>query len=235
MSRTKLVGLLVLWVGLPGCATVARQFGEHATMGAQEAMRAEKEQRQPEEQALDDALTRRESEQMARGLVDAFTRPESPFQPPASGGGPLVDAAGSSSSSLASEVARGLSTELGRQLGPDGTGPLGQSLSATAGRIASSMVQQSRDELGSLFPECGGLQGEQARACRDAQLASLGASFTRGATQGLVQAVRPWLLVFTFTGGLLVGLLVFLSISMVRANRESSRREVLFRQQRRPV
>lgn len=245
MSRKSLVGLLVVWAVLPGCTSVAYRVGESATKGAQDAMRAEKERRAPEEQALDDALARRQSEQMARGFADALTRAEAPFQPP--GDEALVAAApgapealrgvggsglGTTSSALASEIVRGLSAELERQLGSGGEGPLGQSLSATAGRVASTMVQQSRDELGALFPECGGLQGAEARACRDAQVARLGESFTRGATLGVVQALRPWLLVLTFAGGLLVGLLVFLSVSMVRANRDSGRRAGAPREQR---
>jgi hypothetical protein len=133
---------------------------------------------------------------------------------------------------LASQVVRAFSAELERQLGPDGTGPLAQSLSATAREVASSVVQQSRNELGTLFPECGGLQGEEARACRDTQLARLGSSFSRGAAEGMVQAFRPWLLLLTFAGGLIMGLLTFLAMSVARANRESSGGAGFLRQRR---
>jgi hypothetical protein len=254
MFRTRLVGLLALVLvgGLPGCATL----GHRATEGAQQAVREDKARKTAEEQALDDALARRQAEQTARGFLDALTQPASPSQSPsamASGevpapvgpglggsglGGSVVGGSGQLNalgSSLATRAARSFGAELERQLGADGTGPLGQSLSAAAGQIASNMVKQSRDELGSLFPECAGLEGEGARACRDAQVARLGESFTHGAAQGVLQALRPWLLVIAFAGGLLVGLLVFLSLSVVRLNRVTAERAVGYPRERRPA
>jgi len=234
MSRKHLVGMLML-VGLSGvlsCATAARHIGESTTEGALEAIRADKEKFAQQE----DEASRRTASEITRGALEGLTYAEAP--PPTGPGGGTLAPTGTGGSglgpvpSLASQVARAFSAELERQLGPDGTGPLAQSLSATAGQVASSVVQQSRNELGTLFPECAGLQGEEARACRDSQLARLGASFSRGAAEGMVQAFRPWLLLLTFMGGLLVGLLMFLALSMARANRESSGGVGLFRQRR---
>jgi hypothetical protein len=228
MARKNLVGLfaLVCLSNVLACATVAR----HTTEGALEAIREEKDQFAQER----DAASRRTAGEITRGALEGLTEP---------GAGGAVASTGTGGSgpgpgglgpvpSLASQVTRAFSAELERQLGPDGTGPLAQSLSATAGQVASSMIQQSRNELGTLFPECGGLQGKEARACRDTQVSQLGASFSRGAAQGLLQAVRPWLLLLTFAGGLIVGLLVFLAISVARANRESAGPAGLFRQRR---
>lgn len=250
MLRTKWMGLFALVIAgtMPGCATI----GHRTTEGAQQAVLEDKADKTAEEQALDDALARRQAEQTARGFLDALTQPDSPSQspsamaagqppaPPGPGlglggsglegsgvGGSVVGGSGQLNalgSALATRAARSFSAELERQLGADGTGPLSQSLSAAAGQIASSMVKQSRDELGSLFPECAALEGDAARACRDGQVARLGASFTHGATQGMLQALKPWLLVIAFGGGLLVGLLVFLSLSVVRLNRAAAER-----------
>jgi hypothetical protein len=234
MSGKNLVRMLALvWLsGVLSCATVARNIGDSTTQGALEAIREDKEKfAQQEEEA-----SRRTAGEITRGALEGLIYPEAPSPTDPGGGARASTGTGGSGlgpvPSLASQVARAFSAELERQLGPDGTGPLAQSLSATAGQVASSVVQQSRDELGTLFPECGGLQGEEARACRDEQLARLGSSFSRGAAEGMVQAFRPWLLLLTFGGGLIVGLLMFLAMSMARANRESSGGVGLFRQRR---
>jgi hypothetical protein len=230
MARKKLVELLALVClsGVLACATVAR----HTTEGALEAIREDKEQFAEET----NAASRRTAEEITRGALEGLSRPEPGGAMAASGTGGAGPGPGPGGRgpvpSLASQITQAFSAELERQLGPEGTGPLARSLSATAGQVAVSVVQQSRDELGTLFPECGGLQGEEARACRDTRLAQLGASFSRGAAQGLVQAVRPWLLLLTFAGGLLVGLLLFLALSVARVPREPAPRTGLFRQRR---
>jgi hypothetical protein len=234
MSTKSLTALLMLFClsGVLACATAARQLGTATTQGALEAIRQDKEQFAQD----DDAASRQTAAEIARGAMEALSSAEpSPgadgHGAPATGGSPPVQDLGPAPL-LASRMTRAFSQELERQLGEDGTGPLAQSLSATAGQVASSVVQQSRQELGTLFPECGGLQGGEARACREKQVAQLGASFSRGAAQGLVQAFQPWLLLLTFAGGLLVGLLMFLALSVARANRESSGRLGLLRQRR---
>lgn len=234
------LGLLML-VGSAGCGAIARDVAKQGTEGALESIQAEKEQRTAEDQATIDAVARRNSEQVARGMMDAVVKKDAPATVPLAAtpgeGGPGGLAAnapvtapmapgtggsGSFSSMLAAQVARGLTAELGRQLGPDGSGPLGQSLSATAGRMAGTMVEQSKSELGAVFPECGGLEGAQALSCRDAALGRLGGAFSQGIAGGLIRAFQPWLLALTFAGGLLVGLLLFLSLSVAKLRRESS-------------
>ena len=137
---------------------------------------------------------------------------------PATGGSGVV--ASGPTSVLASQVTRGLSMELERQLGADGTGPLARSMSAAAGQVASSVIQQSKNELGPLFTECAGLQGEAARQCGQAQMSQLGESVSGGVVRGMLKAAQPVLLIVAFGGGLLVGLLLFLALSVVRLHRE---------------
>ncbi|CAM3897782.1 hypothetical protein G4177_26195 [Corallococcus sp. ZKHCc1 1396] len=250
MASVKTLGLwLLVLVAEVGCGAIARDMAKQGTEGALETIQEQKAQKTPEEQATDDAVARRNAEQAARGMLDAVTQPERPPSAPLAASpevpppgslpgpgsaltGPGIGGSGSFSSSLATQVARGLTAELGRQLGPDGSGPLGRSLSATAGRMAGSMVEQSRDELGSVFPECEGLQGAQAVDCRDATLGRLGGAFSQGVAGGLMRSFQPWLLALTFVGGLLVGLLLFLSFSVARLRRESSVRQELLRERR---
>lgn len=232
--NAKALGLAVLvLMGGTGCGAIARDVAKQGTEGALESIHKPKT---PEDQATDDAVARHEAEQVARGMLDVVTRPETPPTAPgdAPPGGPVARAPASASggagtggsgfgtysSTLASQVARGLSAELERQLGPEGEGPLGQSLSVTAGRMATTMVEQSRQELGSVFPECEGRQGAEAEACRDAALTRLGGAFSQGVAGGLVRSLQPWLLGLAFGGGLLVGMLVFLSLSVARLRRE---------------
>ncbi|NOK16205.1 hypothetical protein [Corallococcus carmarthensis] len=243
MRDVKAVGLAMLvLMGGGGCGAIARDMAKQGTEGALESIQEQKTRMTAEEQAREDAVVRHEAEQVGRGMLDAVTRPETP--PTAPGdvppGGPVAQTQGGAlgtasggagiggsgmmgtySSTLASQVAKGLSAELERQLGPEGEGPLGQSLSATAGRMATRLVEQSRQELGSVFPECEGRQGAEAVACRDAALTRWGGAFSQGVAGGLVRSFQPWLLGMAFGGGLLVGMLVFLSLSVARLRREA--------------
>ncbi|HEX8539465.1 MAG TPA: hypothetical protein VF664_18510, partial [Cystobacter sp.] len=109
---------------------------------------------------------------------------------------------------LSAQLARGLSVELERQLGADGSGPLARSMSAAAGQVAASVIQQSKDEFGPIFPECQGLEGDAARGCREARMSQLTESIGGGLVRGMFKAAQPVLLIVAFGGGLLVGLLV---------------------------
>jgi hypothetical protein len=214
---------------------LARLTGQQMTQGVLDALS------QPETVAqmrrLVDALVSQSLRSLAgRGVPREANGPAVATGPGVGGGGPGIGGGAGTGqgpvSSLAADVARALALEMERQLGPDGTGPLAQSLSATAGQMASSIVQQTRNEFGMVFPECEGLQGAAARACVNARLSELGAAFTRGATEGVREALRPWLLLLAFAIGLLVGLLLFVALSLARANREEGRRTGLLRQRR---
>ncbi|NOK11229.1 hypothetical protein [Corallococcus exercitus] len=241
MRDVRAVGLAMLvLMGGGGCSAIARDMAKQGTEGALESIQEQEKQKTAEEQTAADSVARHDAEQVARGMLDAFTRPETPPTAPGAvpPGGPVANAPGGPgaglpegagtggsgsrtySSTLASQVARGMSAELERQLGPEGEGPLGQSLSATAGRMATTLVEQSRQELGSVFPECEGRQGAEAVACRDASLTRLGGAFSQGVAGGLVRSFQPWLLGLAFGGGLLVGMLVFLGLSVARLRRE---------------
>jgi hypothetical protein len=74
------------------------------------------------------------------------------------------------------------SEELLRALGPDGRGPLGASLGATAAQISGSAVQGARGELDGLFPGC---EGADRRACLEAGVRSLGRAAATGFVEGI--------------------------------------------------
>jgi hypothetical protein len=244
MFKKNLLGLLMLvqMSVVLGCAAVVRE----STEGALEAIREQRDEVGKEEQ---DSITRGTAGQLTQGALDVLITGKASTDSAASGGGEGTPAAtgGAVASSgtggsgpaprgpvpvLAAQLARGLSAELGRQLGEEGTGPLARSMSATAGQVASSMIQQSKDELGPLFPECEGLQGARARGCREARVSQLSASIGGGFVRGMLQEARPVLLLLTFAGGLLVGLLLFLALSVARLHRESGGGAGLFRQRR---
>lgn len=254
--------VLLSLMGLTACATAARQIGGATAEGAVQEIRQQQEKSAGEEdmtaitrmaaeqatQGVLDALSQPERQAQIRQLVDTMVEQSLRSvagggvpglgDGPGGGGGAGVGGAGaggagmSPASRLSADLARGMGAEMERLLGPDGTGPLAQSMAATAGQVAASVIKQSRDELGTLFPECAGLQGEAARACMEERVAQLGAAFSRGATEGARDALRPWLLLLSFAGGLLVGLLVFLGWSAARVNRELGGRGGLLRQRR---
>ncbi|WNG14196.1 hypothetical protein [Cystobacter fuscus] len=249
MSKKNLLGLLMLvqLSGVLGCATVVRQ----STKGALEAIRQQKEEVDQEQEA---SLMRGTAGQMTRGALDALITGEPPPKAQqveenpggvASGGGAAGGGAAASTgtggsglggrgpvSVLSAQLARGLSAELERQLGADGSGPLARSMSAAAGQVAASVIQQSKDEFGPLFPECQGLEGEAARGCGEARVSQLSESVGGGLVRGMFKAAQPVLLIVAFGGGLLVGLLVFLALSVARIHRESGGGAGVLRQRR---
>ncbi len=218
MLTKSLFGALVLVqvLGGWGCGALVRS----TTRNALEVVREDKNAHQQE---ADDAA-QQTAGQVTRGALDAMT---GRARAPGGGGGAGEGPGGSGLAPrgpmplLASQLAQGLSAELGRQLGEDGTGPLARSMSAAAGQVASSLIQQSRSELGALFPECAGMDGERARRCQEARLAGLSESIGGGVARGMFQAAQPVLLVLAFGGGLILGLLVFLALSVARLRRES--------------
>ncbi|HYO57254.1 hypothetical protein, partial [Archangium sp.] len=222
-----------------GVTSISREAAEEVTKGLLDALSAPEQVMQMRQ--FVDALVSQSLRSAAGGGVPGPGAGSSGNMggggtgvgPGVGGAGPVGGGAGMGSvSGLTGDVTRALGMELERLLGPDGKGPLAQSLAATAGQVATSMIQQSRDELGTLFPECAGLGGTAARACMEERVAQLGAAFSRGATVGVRQALQPWLFLLAFGGGLLVGLLVFLGWSAARVNRQMGGRAGTLRQQR---
>ncbi|MBN8233429.1 hypothetical protein JYK02_38515 [Corallococcus macrosporus] len=136
MRHVKVLGVwMLVLLGGSGCGAIARDMAKQGTEGALESIQEQKNQKSAEDQATDDAVARRNAEQVARGMMDAVTQPERPAATaagpegvPPSGPGPnaplpaplasLAPGTGGSgasfSSALASQVAKGLSTELER-------------------------------------------------------------------------------------------------------------------------
>lgn len=231
MRKKSLTGAIVLIqaVGGWGCGSLVRD----TTRDALDIVREDKNAHQQEA----DAAARQTASQVTQGSLDAMTGRAPPPPVPlaalgapgglgtgGSGWGEVTGGSGlaprGSVPLLASQLAQGLSSELGRQLGEDGTGPLARSMSAAAGQVASSMIQQSRNELEALFPECAGMDGATSRQCQEARLARLSESIGGGVARGMFQAAQPVLLVLAFGGGLTLGLLVFLALSVARLRRE---------------
>jgi hypothetical protein len=259
MSKKNLLGLLMLvqLSGVLGCATVVRQ----STKGALEAIREQKEEvDQDQEDSLTRGTAGQMTRGALDALITGEPPPkaqqveENPGSvasgggeagggqggTPASSGGAVASSGTGGSglgsrgpvSVLSAQLARGLSVELERQLGTDGSGPLARSMSAAAGQVAASVIQQSKDEFGPLFPECVGLEGDAARGCREARMSQLTESIGGGLVRGMFKAAQPVLLIAAFGGGLLVGLLVFLALSVARIHRESGGGAGVLRQRR---
>ncbi|OJH37392.1 hypothetical protein [Cystobacter ferrugineus] len=259
MSKKNLLGLLMLvqLSGVLGCATVVRE----STRGALDAIRQQKEEvDQEHEDSLTrgtagqvtrgalDALITGEPPPKAQQIEENPGSVASGGGAAGGGGGGTPAPSGGAAAStgtggsglgsrgpvsvLSAQLARGLSAEFERQLGADGSGPLARSMSAAAGQVAASVIQQSKDEFGPIFPGCEGFQGEEARACREARMSQLSESIGGGLVRGMFKAAQPVLLIVAFGGGLLVGLLVFLALSVARIHRESGGGAGVSRQRR---
>jgi hypothetical protein len=133
----------------------------------------------------------------------------SPAQP---GGGPgrvrgrvharsVVEQLASESASAASDA---LSIQLQRALGPDGRGPLAESLSATAANVSGAAARGARGELNGLFLGCA--NGD--RACVEAGVRSLGRAAASGFVEGILGSVAWLALLVAFVVGLLVAVAV---------------------------
>jgi UDP-2,3-diacylglucosamine pyrophosphatase LpxH/uncharacterized membrane protein HdeD (DUF308 family) len=92
-------------------------------------------------------------------------------------------------------AARALSQQLAAELGSGGEGPLGASLSATAGQMTASMARGAHDELAPLFPEC---RGADASSCLDRAVERVSRASAAGVSQGIRASLGIWPLVFSF-------------------------------------
>jgi len=90
-------------------------------------------------------------------------------------------------------------------LGPDGTGPLGLSLSRTGRRLADEALGGATDRLAVLLPGCP--PGQEA-ACLQEQVNQLARAAASGLSTGLRQTIGWPLLLVAFLGGAVIAALV---------------------------
>ena len=138
-------------------------------------------------------------------------------------GGPgrsLVDSMARESASVFGEA---LSLELERELGPDGRGPLASSLGATASHVSGSAMHGARSELGDPFAGC---QGEDRRACLEAEVRSLGRAASAGFVEGLAGSLAWPALGLAFVLGAALVVVAQAAWGLARRHALPHRREV---------
>src|SRR5262249_17052123 len=69
-----------------------------------------------------------------------------------------------------------------RDLGPNGEGPLAQSIAGTTANVAASALRGAVEQAGTLYPECSGAGRQQ---CIQAQVELLGQSAATGFMRGI--------------------------------------------------
>src|SRR6185312_1082564 len=106
---------------------------------------------------------------------------------------------------LSAQAAQAFSREMAGALGPAGGGPLGSSLSATAGEVSAAMARGAGRELGPLFPEC---EGPDAPGCLERAAERLGHATAAGVAGGIRERLGPWPLVLAFAAGAVLALLL---------------------------
>jgi len=98
------------------------------------------------------------------------------------------------------------------QLGPNGDGPLGQSLARTGSVVSAAVVggvmggvaTGARDHLGALAPGC---EGADPFTCLERRLGSMAQVTGAGFAAGVAKSIRWPLLMFDFLAGALAGVL----------------------------
>jgi hypothetical protein len=108
-------------------------------------------------------------------------------------GPPLQDISGQ----IAKGISAALTQELRAQLGPDGTGPLGEALSGSSAQISAAAAAAVRHELGSLIGPC---DQQDTAKCVDRRVHELG----RAASSGMMEGLRVPLLLLSFGLGAVV-------------------------------
>ncbi len=113
---------------------------------------------------------------------------------------------------LAAQAARAFSRQMAAELGQTGGGPLGASLSATAGEVSGAMARGAGSELGALFPEC---RGERGSGCLELAVERLSRASAAGIAAGARASLGPWPYVLAFAAGALLALLVAWAIAVL--------------------
>jgi hypothetical protein len=247
--RAALVLVLATQVG---CGAAGRGLGRGAVHGALETVREEEEagerplaQKIPGSAmlgALEQLSQPTQLEQLARVVATASAAalrgatqadpapPEPAGLRPASSEVVTAEAPETPAEALARQAARAFATELARQLGADGHGPLGQSLSDTAGRVSASAVRGAQAEVVPLLPVgevdgARGLRGAAActgpdqAACVERSLHEIGRATSAGVVAGVRESIGAWIFALTFVAGALAAIAVAWAYSLHRAHR----------------
>jgi hypothetical protein len=123
------------------------------------------------------------------------------------GGGPpstYGTTVGSFGGDLSSGFALGISRQLQIELGPDGTGPLGKSLSGMAQEMSGAVANGVVAELSPVDNEC---TGPDRKSCIDRRVYDVSRLAAIGAADGVAHSLRFPVLVLTFLGGFVVALI----------------------------
>jgi hypothetical protein len=127
---------------------------------------------------------------------------------PTWGGGPpswSVSPVGALGSGFSEGFTLGLSRQLQVELGPNGEGPLGQTLTRVVEHASAAAVTGAVQHLAPMTSvECGGLD---SKACADMRVYELSRSAANGFVSGLVAAFRLPLMILAFAGGFAVALI----------------------------
>ena len=179
-------GLTVVVAGLaalqPGCA---QRIGQKAAAGAVSELKQHATEQDPDKQPAHIA-----GERAVEGAVSALDAPEQRE---------AIQRLVAEAVSVATRTAVENATQaLIAQLGPDGQGPLGVSLSHTGERVSASAVGGLGSELATLLPEC---TGPDRMDCINKRLQETARSTAASFTAGVKDSIGWHLLLIMFALG----------------------------------
>jgi len=105
----------------------------------------------------------------------------------------------------------GMSRQLQIEVGPDGQGPLGQTMAAVIKQATQAAISGATQEL--TPADCGGLDSRQ---CAERRVRDLSSSAAKGFVDGLGTALQIPLLIAAFVAGIIGALVVFLLMRLRR-------------------
>ena len=221
-TRRQIVGLLL--VGITSCGLTAEEAGRRASTGAAASVQEHVTTLEPSEPG---PAFERAGRGVAKGALAQLSSPAeiaqlrlvareaaaAALRGIASADGPDRE---SVIASISDQAARGAAQAMTRELGPDGDGPLGQSIHATVERVSASVVRGLKGE-GRLFPEC---TGADRQRCIDTRLEGMSRAAARGVRDGLRGLIALPALLLSF----LLGAGLALAISWARWHHHPSGR-----------
>jgi hypothetical protein len=225
LRRIEAVLLVVLpsLTAAPGCAARA---GRKATQGAFEQLqRTIAEPREPGKKApmeiaggnaligamdvLDDPARQEQLSRIVGTATESAIRTAvGPFQQPSAWGGGPPAAYGTSIGTFGTDFSAGFALGVSRQLqleiGPDGSGPLGKSLTGLAQEMS---VAAANGVVGELTPIDTGCTDPDRKKCTERRVYDMSRVAAIGFADGVAHSLRIPVLVLTFLGGFVVALI----------------------------
>jgi hypothetical protein len=131
--------------------------------------------------------------------------------PPATGALASMGPMGALGGKMAEGFTLGMSRQLQIELGPNGQGPLGQTMAGVMKEATQAAISGATQEL--VPADCAGLDG---RECADRRVRDLSRSAAKGFVDGLGTALQIPLLIAAFGAGVVGALVVFLLMRMRR-------------------